>query len=212
MTTELPPRAAAAVFGARLPLATGYAAELVGSGVERGLIGPRETSRLWSRHLLNCAVMSELLPPGVRVVDVGSGAGLPGIALACARPDVHVDLVEPMERRLAFLVETIATLGLDAQVTAIRGRAEEETVRRQVGRVEWVTARAVAPLDRLARWCLPLLTAGGSLLAIKGRTAHVELDEHRAVLRRLGAGTMRVTRCGVGVLEEPTTVVEVQRA
>lgn len=212
MTDQPPPPAAMEVFGERLPLATAYAAELAGAGVARGLIGPREVPRLWDRHVLNCGVLSELLPPGARVVDVGSGAGLPGIALACARADLQVDLVEPMARRIAFLTETIARLGLGSQLSVVRGRAEEDDVRRRVGGAAWVIARAVAPLDRLARWCLPLLQPTGSLLAMKGRTAAAELDAHRSALRRLGAGDMRVTHCGVGVLAEPTTVVEIHRA
>ena len=200
------------VFGDRLPLAERYAELLTTDAVVRGLIGPREVPRIWERHLLNCAVVADLIPPGASVVDVGSGAGLPGIVLAVARPDLAVTLVEPLARRTAFLTEAVATLELD-RTAVVRARAEE-----CVGRLpgaDVVTARAVAPLDRLVGWCLPLVAAGGRLLALKGASAEAELaslvSEHSALLARLGAGTATVRSCGDGLLEEPTTVVEIVR-
>src|SRR5687768_3453683 len=174
-TVELPDHlreAAERLFGSRLPMAQQFADLLATAGVVRGLIGPREAPRLWERHLLNCAAVAELISPAATVIDVGSGAGLPGIVLAVARPDISVILVEPLARRTAFLDEAVSLLGLADQVTVERGRAEEF-----VGRLsaEVVTARAVAPLDRLAGWCLPLTTLGGRLLALKGMTAADEV-------------------------------------
>ena len=144
--------------------------------MRRGLIGPREVPRLWERHLLNCAVLGELLPEGASLCDVGSGAGLPGIPLALARPDVRITLLEPLLRRTTFLDEVVRQLGLE-NVTVLRGRAEE-----MVGKlppVDVVTARAVAPLDRLAGWGLPLLRPYGEMLALKGDTAEQELRRPR---------------------------------
>ncbi|MDG4822169.1 16S rRNA (guanine(527)-N(7))-methyltransferase RsmG [Asanoa sp. WMMD1127] len=204
-----PPAAAASVFGARLPLAESYASLLATEGVVRGLIGPREAPRIWDRHLLNCAVMSELIPSGASVVDVGSGAGLPGIVLAVARPDLTMVLVEPLARRTAFLAEVVTQLGLDDAVSVVRGRAEE--VRDTLVPADVVTARAVAPLDRLAGWCLPLTAPGGRLLALKGASASDEIAEHQTEIGRLGGATPVVRHCGVGLVDPPTTVVEVIR-
>lgn len=191
-----PPDGAGAVFAARLPLAQRYAEWLAGAGVRRGLLGPRESGRLWERHLLNCAVLADLIPAGVRVVDVGSGAGLPGLPMAIRRPDLTVDLVEPMLRRSTFLAEVVRELGLGDTVRVVRGRAEEPDTIRAVGEAHWAVARAVAPLDRLARWCLPLLTPGGTLLALKGRTVSDEVAQHRSALRRLGAASVQVEVVG----------------
>jgi 16S rRNA (guanine527-N7)-methyltransferase len=201
-------QAAETVFGDRLGLAVSYASLLETDGVVRGLIGPREAPRLWERHLLNCAVVKELISPSATVIDVGSGAGLPGIVLAVARPDISVILVEPLARRTAFLDEAVVALGLSRQVVVKRGRAEEF-----VGRLaaEVVTARAVAPLDRLAGWCLPLTQTGGRMLAMKGASAAEEIDAHRAVLSRLGGGEPVIRHCGAGLIEPPATVVEVVR-
>jgi 16S rRNA (guanine527-N7)-methyltransferase len=178
----------------------------------RGLLGPREIQRIWSRHLLNCAAIADLVPTGVRIVDVGSGAGLPGLVLAIRRPDLRVDLVEPMSRRTEFLQSTVADLGLDASVRVVRGRAEDPHVLAGVGAAGWVTARAVAPLDRLARWCLPLLVPGGTLLAIKGRTAAAELGSRQGALHRLGARDVQVLTCGGAATGGPVTVVTMRRA
>ena len=202
-------RPAADVFGDRLPVAERYAQHLATSGVERGLVGPREATRVWERHVLNCAVVAELVPNGARVVDVGSGAGLPGIPLALARPDLRVVLVEPLARRVAWLREILDDLGLDIQVE--RGRAEEAVVRRRWEGADVVTARAVAPLARLAGWTFPLLRAGGVLLAVKGDSALTEIERDMAAVRKLGGGEPRVMRCGTGVVDPTSIVVVVER-
>jgi 16S rRNA (guanine527-N7)-methyltransferase len=197
------------VFGERLEVARRYAEHLATTGVERGLIGPREAPRVWDRHLLNCAVVAELVPHGARVVDVGSGAGLPGIPLALARPDLRIVLVEPLARRVTWLREMVADLGLRIEVE--RGRAEETAVRRRWEGADVVTARAVAPLARLAEWALPLLRPGGRLLAIKGASAPFEVERDGSAVRRAGGGRPRVVRCGLDVVEPPSTVVVVER-
>jgi len=183
-----------------------YAELLVTDGVVRGLIGPREVGRLWSRHLANCAVLEELVPEGAVVADVGSGAGLPGLPLALVRPDVRVVLVEPLLRRATFLGEAVDALGIGDRVEVLRGRAEDQTLA-----VDVVTARAVAPLDRLAGWTLPLARVGGTLLALKGEGAADEVSASQAALERLGGGHAEVLTCGAGVVEPPTTVVRVVR-
>jgi 16S rRNA (guanine527-N7)-methyltransferase len=202
---------AAAVFGPRLPLARRYAELLSGTGVEHGLIGPRERDRIWERHLVNSALLGELLPIDAHVVDVGSGAGLPGLALACVRADLVIELVESLQRRVDFLHAAVESLGVDAQVRVIHGRAESAEVRSLVGGSEWVTARAVAPLDRLAGWCLPLLRRGGRLLAMKGARADAEVLEHADAVRRAGAVIEGVVECGVGIVAEPARVIVVRR-
>jgi len=197
------------VFGDRLPLAKRYAEHLVTSGIERGLLGPREADRVWERHILNCAVVADLVPDGARVVDVGSGAGLPGIPLALALPSARVVLVEPLARRVEWLREVISDLGVAVEVE--RGRAEEDDVRRRWEGADVVTARAVAPLARLAGWCLPLLRPGGRMLAIKGAAAADEVRRDSAAVRRLGGGAPRIERCGSGIIDPPSTVVVVER-
>ncbi|WP_424183634.1 16S rRNA (guanine(527)-N(7))-methyltransferase RsmG [Actinokineospora sp. G85] len=203
------PSVAGAVFGERVGLAEEFVRLLTVHGVERGLIGPREVERLWGRHVLNSAVLQERVPAGVRVVDVGSGAGLPGIPLAIARPDLEVTLVEPMARRVAWLDEVVETLGLST-VSVVRGRAEERAVRDEVAGADVVTARAVAPLAKLSGWCLPLLREGGSLVALKGASAAEEIERDQAAISRLGGGKARVETCGAQ-LDEPTTVVVIER-
>lgn len=206
--SELPPapEAAREVFGERFADAVRYAELLADAGVGRGLIGPREVPRLWERHLLNCAVLSEVIPYGASVCDVGSGAGLPGIPLALTRPDLTITLLEPLLRRTTFLEEAVRLLGLD-NVGVVRGRAEE-----MVGTlppVDVVTARAVAPLERLAGWGMPLLRPHGEMAVLKGDTAEEELKAARAALSRLGAAETSVVQVGEGVVDPQSTVVRV---
>lgn len=208
--TDLPEpvrAAAGALFGSALPAAERYAWLLSTEGVTRGLIGPREAPRIWDRHLLNCAAVAELVPERVAAIDVGSGAGLPGVVLALARPDLTVTLVEPMARRTTFLTEVVAELALGDRVQVQRCRAEEAVGRVPVAEV--VTARALARLDRLAAWCLPLTTIGGRLLALKGATAEDEVTAHRSEVVALGGSDPVVRRCGVGLIDPPTVVVEI---
>ncbi|WP_375001284.1 16S rRNA (guanine(527)-N(7))-methyltransferase RsmG [Aeromicrobium sp. CTD01-1L150] len=188
-------------FGDRLGAVQQFADLLAGDGVERGLIGPREVPRLWDRHLTNCGVVLPRVPHAATVADVGTGAGLPGLVWAIGRPDLQVTLIEPLLRRTSFLQEVIDTLEL-ANVTVLRARAEDVQETYQV-----VTARAVAPMAKLARWCMPLVEPGGVLLALKGKSAHEEVDAARRSLGRLGAKDVRVRT--YGDLEIPTTVVEV---
>jgi len=188
-----------------------YADWLAGPGTVRGLLGPREVPRLWERHLLNSVAVAELVPQGARVVDIGTGAGLPGLAMACVRPDLEVDLVESLLRRTDFLTEVVASLDLTERVRVIRGRAEHIAVRNTVGSAQFVTARAVAPLDRLVRWAFPLLRPGGSLLAVKGSGAEDELAEHQQFLTRMRAEVMGVIECGAGLVDPPTRVVHLVR-
>jgi len=190
-----------AIFGARLTLASRYADLLCSAGVERGLIGPREAERIWTRHLLNSAAVAPLIPVGAHVVDVGSGAGLPGVPIALARADVHVTLTEPMARRVQFLAEVVADLALPLQV--VRARAEELTTRYDV-----VVARAVAPLARLVALAVPLLAAGGQLLALKGRSVHDEVTDARAALADSG-GTVDVRHVGDGEWGATVAVVTI---
>ena len=193
------------VFGDALPVAERYAAFLGTAGVERGLIGPREVERLWERHLINCAVVSEAIPADAQVVDVGSGAGLPGIVLAIVRPDLRITLLEPLLRRTTFLNECVEMLDL-RNVEVRRGRAEEVAGELSV---DIATARAVAPLERLAKWALPLLRPGGELLALKGERAAVELDEAAPVLKRYGVRGTELLQVGRGMVDPPTTLVRV---
>jgi 16S rRNA (guanine527-N7)-methyltransferase len=200
------PPGSAAVFGVALAQADRYAELLSTEGVARGLIGPRETGRLWDRHLLNCAVVAELLPEQGRLVDIGSGAGLPGIVLAMVRPSLEVVLLEPLLRRSVFLEECVAALNL-SNVTVVRARAEEKAAAHI--KADVATARAVAPLDRLVGWAVRLLRPGGQLLAIKGQSAAAEVDAARAVLSRLGVQSTEVLQAGQGRVVSATTVVRV---
>lgn len=200
----VPPAVAERLFGPTLELARRYAELLATVGVQRGLIGPREVPRIWERHLINCALVHEIVPTGSQVLDVGSGAGLPGIPLAIVRPDLIVTLLEPLERRASFLAEAVTELSLSAQV--LRARAEESRAQAAV-----VTARAVAPLHRLVPWCLPHLAPGGVLLAIKGRSAAEEVRRDAAALRRAGAEVTDIVSCGAEWAETPTTVVVIGR-
>ena len=190
-------------FGSDLVPINRYVDILETRGIERGLIGPREVPRLWDRHILNCAVVTPRIPVGATVADVGSGAGLPGMVWAIARPDLQVTLIEPLLRRTTFLTEVIDEVGL-ANVTVVRGRASDVSEVFDV-----VTARAVADLGRLGAWCLPLVRPGGLLLALKGESASAEVAMWTEAMRRDGATDIVVT--SYGDVEKPTTVVEVSR-
>ncbi|MDQ3155578.1 MAG: 16S rRNA (guanine(527)-N(7))-methyltransferase RsmG [Actinomycetota bacterium] len=191
------------MFSSHLETVQRYVGFLSTAGVERGLIGPREVPRLWERHILNSAVVMPRIPHGATVADVGTGAGLPGLVWAIARPDISVTLIEPLLRRTVFLEEMCEELGLD-NVRVVRARAEDVHEEYDV-----VTARAVAALEKLGRWCLPLVREGGVLLALKGRTAQQEVDSATKTLNKLGATTIVVNT--YGDLEVPTTVVEVTK-
>lgn len=191
------------MFGPALGAALRYAELLAGPGVERGLIGPRETPRLWDRHLINCAAVAELVPQGSSLIDLGSGAGLPGVVLAMLLPDSEVVLLEPLARRAAFLEETVQELGLGN--TAVR-RARAEDVAGQLS-ADVVTARAVAPMERLADLALGLVRPGGLVLAIKGAAAAQELAQAGPVLRRLGVQDAAVLEAGRGKVSPPPIVV-----
>ncbi|MFN8189767.1 MAG: 16S rRNA (guanine(527)-N(7))-methyltransferase RsmG [Nocardioidaceae bacterium] len=200
------PEVAARVFpGDRLKLAQEYATLLAGDGVVRGLVGPREVPRLWERHLLNCAALAELVPSGATVIDIGSGAGLPGLVVAIARPDVSVTLVEPLLRRTTFLEEVAERLGLET-VEVVRGRAEVLHGRRTA---DVVTARAVAPLARLVDWAMPLVSPTGVLLAMKGATARTEVEDATDQWRRWSLAPAEVVTVGDDLGEASTTVVRV---
>lgn len=200
------PESAARFFGTRLSVAESYAEFLAGPGIERGLIGPKEAPRLWDRHILNCAVVASLIGQVRRVADVGSGAGLPGIPVAIARPDLQVILIEPLLRRSEFLQEAVARLGLD-NVEVIRSRSEDL----RSGDFDVVIARAVAGMDRLVAWTWNLLASGGELHAIKGATVSDELRAAEQALRRLGVAGWRVEQVGHGIVDPPTQVAVVSK-
>jgi 16S rRNA (guanine527-N7)-methyltransferase len=204
------PQAAEALFGSRVDHAQRYAEILAGAGVERGLLGPREVDRVWDRHILNSAAIAELVADNERIADIGSGAGLPGIPLALARPDLRLTLIEPLLRRSEFLREVVDDLGLE--ITIVRGRAEDRSVRQQVGEMDAVVSRAVAPLDKLTKWSVPLLRPDGRMVAMKGERAEEEIREHRRVMASLGAVDVRVMKCGADFLEPPATAVVARRA
>jgi 16S rRNA (guanine527-N7)-methyltransferase len=179
---------AAAMFGAALPQAEQYAALLTGIGVERGIVGPGEAARIWDRHVLNCGVIARLVPAACSLVDLGSGAGLPGIVLAMLRPESRVTLLEPMARRAAFLQECVTALNL-GNAEVVRGRAEEFAGKLAA---DVVTSRAVAPLEKLAGLSIGLARPGGRVLAMKGSSAAAELARARPVLARFGIADARV--------------------
>jgi 16S rRNA (guanine527-N7)-methyltransferase len=196
------PEVAQALFPTdRMPLVERYCELLATDGVIRGLIGPREVPRLWDRHLVNCALLAAALPRDASVADIGSGAGLPGLVVAMARPDLSVALVEPLLRRTTFLDEVVTELGL-ANVVVRRGRADalhgQETF-------DVVTARAVAPLERLLGWCMPLVSPRGALIAMKGESAEEEVKNARAVLRKLGCAEPSVDVLAMPASVESTT-------
>ena len=188
------------VFKDRLLLAEKYHDLLATDGSTRGFIGPREVPRLWERHLINCAVIGDVMDEGATVVDVGSGAGLPGIPLAIARPDLRITLIEPLLKRSVFLQEVVDKLALD-NVTVIRGRAEEGPIKKAVAGADIVTSRAVAPLGKLAKWSLPLVRRGGEMIAMKGESVHEELARNLPYIKKAGSG-----KAQVGVVGVPTII------
>ncbi len=195
---------------ARVPL-TGYADLLAGPGTERGLIGPREIPRIWDRHILNCAVVADpalgLIPAESVVADVGSGAGLPGLVWALVRPDIKVILVEPLLRRATFLTEAVAELGVADRVVVVRARAEDLPGRADWAGADIVTARAVASMDKLVGWTLPLARSGGTLVALKGASAQEEVDAAGPAMAAAGVVEVEVRTVGAGVVNPLTTVV-----
>ena len=190
------------------PLLAEYAHIIATAGVERGLVGPREVPRLWDRHILNCAVVEEVIPQGSTVADVGTGAGFPGLVLAIVRPDLEVHLVEPLLRRTTFLSDTVAQLGLADRVHVHRARAEKAA-----GTVlcDLVTSRAVSSLDALTAWSLPLVPIGGAMIAMKGSSVAEELQTHATAIRLAGGDEGEVLQCGAGLVDPPTTVVRIRR-
>lgn len=204
--TPSAPDGARRVFSSgSLPLAERYAGLLATEGVVRGLIGPREAPRLWDRHLLNCAVLAELLPEGASVCDIGSGAGLPGLVVAIARPDLQVTLVEPLLRRTTFLEKVVSELGL-GHVEVLRGRAD---VLHGARTFDVVTSRAVAPLGRLLEWSMPLVSPTGALVAMKGSSVADEVEAARPELTRLRCAEPEVHVLGEGLLESTTVALRV---
>ena len=204
---ETEPTEASAVFGENVERARRFTAALGEHGEERGLIGPLEPARLWSRHILNSAVAAPLFASGARVGDVGSGAGLPGIVLAIARPDVQWVLIEPMERRVTWLQEQKDALGLD-NVEIVRARGEEWT---EGAVLDAVTARAVSALKTLIPLTAPLVRVGGELVLLKGANAVNEIDAAAKQIRKYGLDDIRVEMVGDGVIAEPTRVVRATR-
>jgi 16S rRNA (guanine527-N7)-methyltransferase len=194
------------LFGPRTALIHRYVGWLLGPGTTRGLVGPREGPRIWPRHILNCVVVAPVFGIGATVCDLGSGAGLPGVVLGLARPDLQVTLLEPLLRRVTFLGEVVADLGLD-NVQVRRGRAEELAGREVF---DAVTARAVARLDTLAGWGLPLVRSGGEVVALKGSGASTEVEQARSALTGLGATRVEIESYGEGVVDPLTTVVRIE--
>jgi 16S rRNA (guanine527-N7)-methyltransferase len=199
---EAEPPGTAAVFGAQVELARAFTLNLAEQGEKLGLIGPLELPRLWSRHILNCAIVAPLLRPGV-VGDVGSGAGLPGLVLAIARPDVSFVLIEPMERRVAWLNDQVSALAL-TNVSVVRARAEEAKLGRQL---DQVTARAVSAFKTLVPLTAPLLRPGGELILMKGAGAPAEVEAASKVIRRYHLTNVEVIELGAGVLQDVTRVI-----
>ena len=185
-----------------------YAHLLATDGVVRGLIGPREVPRLWDRHIANSAILATVLDEGLTVCDIGSGAGLPGMVVAIARPDLQVTLVEPLLRRTTFLDEVVELLGLD-NVEVVRGRADALHGERTF---DVVTSRAVAPLERLLTWSMPLVSPHGELVALKGSSIAEEIETARPTLEKYRCGEPTINELGAGVLESPTSAVRVSWA
>jgi 16S rRNA (guanine527-N7)-methyltransferase len=201
MSVELEPAVAKEIFGERIELARAYAAALASDSDTLGLLGPRELEILWSRHILNSAVVAQLVADGKTVADVGSGAGLPGIPMAIAQPNAHFTLIEPMERRSDWLQLQVDQLGL-TNVEVLRARAEE------VGSVyDIVTARAVSNLSKLLRLTVDLIRSGGELLALKGAKAGEEIAEAQKLAKKLKIEGFDLLTVGAEYLADPTTVV-----
>jgi 16S rRNA (guanine527-N7)-methyltransferase len=201
---EAEPAVAAQIFGEHIDRARLFTANLAMFGEERGLIGPLEPPRLWSRHILNCGVFADLLPSGALVGDVGSGAGLPGLVLAIARPDVHFALIEPMERRTEWLSEQVEQLGL-TNVTVVRSRVQDAPYQEKC---DVVTARAVSALKTLIPMTAPLVKPGGQLLLMKGASVDREIEDAKKQIRAHGLTGLTVIHAGEGLLEEPTRLVQ----
>ena len=201
-SVETEPAVAAELFGERLDVARTFTANLVAQGEERGLIGPLELPRIWSRHILNCAIVAPLLKPGL-VGDVGSGAGLPGLVLAIARPDVEFVLIEPMERRVAWLNKQVDDLTLD-NVIVVRDRAEDARLAKPL---DQVTARAVSAFRKLIPLTAPLLRDGGELVLMKGAGAAAEVEAAAKEVRKFRVHDVEVLTLGEGVLDEVTRVI-----
>ncbi|MEJ5918742.1 16S rRNA (guanine(527)-N(7))-methyltransferase RsmG [Corynebacterium sp. H78] len=198
------------VFGENADKAREYWGWLSAEATVRGLIGPREVPRLWERHILNCAAVGDAIEEDKSVVDIGSGAGLPGIPLALARPDLTITLLEPLLRRTTFLDEVVADLALE-NVTVVRGRAEEKAVVKQIGAVDVATSRAVAPLGKLAKWSLPLVRTGGHMIALKGSTAAEEIERDARDIKKAKGMNAEVIEVGSEYLATPTYVVRIEK-
>lgn len=199
---EVEPAAASALFGDQIETARSFTNELARRGEELGLIGPLELPRLWTRHILNSALLAPLLEARGRVADVGSGAGLPGLVLAIARPDVQFTLIEPMERRVDWLTSEAGRLGL-SNVAVVRARAED--VSDDIV-VDQVTARAVSALSKLIPLTVPLVRSGGQLILMKGARVEDEIEKARKVILRTHLSDVEVLELGDGVVEETTRV------
>jgi 16S rRNA (guanine527-N7)-methyltransferase len=205
-TPEVEPKEAKEVYGEYITQARQYFDLLVRDGDLLGLIGPRELPKLWSRHILNSAVVADLVEDGQLVADVGSGAGFPGIPMAILRPKVKFVLIEPMERRANWLADVVVpTLGLE-NVQVLRGRAEEAPLRNY----DVTTARAVSALPKLLRMLVPLTVPGGQVLAMKGSKAQDEIEESKSLAKKLKLDTFEIVTVGENLLVDPTTVVRVR--